>query len=173
MWLQRSHSNTQPALQSQDSSSCQVWPKTTQSSYPYLYHYNIASFVASFAIPLGYWRPSSVIYGAAIPAQAYFWPSKVHAWLCKSIQWLLLPLILHEHVTLFWRPLCFQSMPLHLFIFFRHFSFSFLLARLIVLLTWPGTGSMVLVWWLKSPFDDTARALSDLKWYFTDCSRSH
>lgn len=54
-----------------------------------------------------------------------FWPSNTHAWLCKSIQWLLLPLILHEHVTLFWRPLCFHSMPLHLFIFLL-FSFSFI-----------------------------------------------
>lgn len=96
---------------------------TIQSSYPYLYHYNIASFVASVAIPLGYWRPFSVIYGAVIPVQAYFWPSKMHARLCKSIQWLLLRLILHEHVTLFRRPLCFQSMPLHLFIFSPPFFF--------------------------------------------------
>ena len=55
-----------------------------------------------------------------------FQTQQMHAWLRKSTQWLLLPLILHEHVTLFWRPLCFRSIPLHLFIFFSsifHFAF--------------------------------------------------
>lgn len=69
--------------------------------------------------------------------------SKMHAWLCKSIQWLLLPLILHEHVTLFWRPLCFHSMPLHLFIFL----FPLFLVALIILLTWPGIRSIVVDGW--------------------------
>lgn len=125
VWLQ---GVTQPALQSQDASSCQVLLRQSNLlSNIHPYHYNITSFVSPFDIPLGYWRPSSVIYGAVIPAQAYFWPCKMYARWCKSIQWLLLPLISHEHVTLFSRPLCFQSMPLHLFIFFLlHFSFSFL-----------------------------------------------
>lgn len=102
-----------------------------------------------------------------------FWPIitsvlsltlQLYVWLCKSIQWLLLP-------TMCRRLLCFQSWPLLHFSFFPpFFIFLFLLVRLILLsVVWHGVNSSCLIaemalWWHHS-LSRTHRLKMDMRFF--------